>query len=137
MRHVTFCMSHAELQKVNRFTLAFFRTEKFTPKVRDSRQIQCYWKCAIWEKFNIKKFNKHFKTPGNSMKQSLTQTLLVSSCCKKHLKFFYTTLYYILHQNFYTTWKKFTLAALVPLVPFCISATCPHRHRWIGMLLSW
>ena len=55
------------------------------------------------------------------MKQSLTQTLLVSSCFKKHLFFFYTTLYYVLHQNFYTSWEFFTLAVLVPLVPFFIS----------------
>ena len=34
------------------------------------------------------------------MKQSQTQTLLVSSCL-------YTTLYYIIHQKFYTSWEFF------------------------------
>ena len=36
-----------------------FRTQKFTPKVRDLRQIQCYQKCVIRNKFNTKKNKKH------------------------------------------------------------------------------
>ena len=37
------------------YTSDFFGTHKFTPKVRDSRQIQCYSKCAIRDKSNTKK----------------------------------------------------------------------------------
>ena len=37
------------------FFLEEVRTHKFTPKVRDSRQIQCYQKCVIRDKFNTKK----------------------------------------------------------------------------------
>ena len=43
----------------NIYTSGFFRTQKFTPKVRDSRQIQCYQKCVIRDKFNTKKNKKH------------------------------------------------------------------------------
>ena len=43
----------------NIYTSCFFRTQKFTPKVRDSRQIQCYQKCVIRDKFNTKKNKKH------------------------------------------------------------------------------
>ena len=35
-----------------------FRTQKFTPKVCDLRQIQCYPKCAIHDKFHTKKVKK-------------------------------------------------------------------------------
>ena len=34
------------------------RTQKFTPKVRDSRQIQCYQKCVIRDKLNTKNVEK-------------------------------------------------------------------------------
>ena len=37
------------------YTSDFFGTHKFTPKVRDSRQIQCYSKYAIRDKSNTKK----------------------------------------------------------------------------------
>ena len=61
------------------YTSAFFRIQKFTPKVCDSRQIQCYPKCTICVKFCTKKVKKkQCKTPGNSVKQSQTQTLMVS-----------------------------------------------------------
>ena len=43
----------------NIYTSGFFRTQKFTPKVRDSRQIQCYQKGVICDKFNAKKNKKH------------------------------------------------------------------------------
>ena len=42
----------------NIYTSGFFRTQKFTRKVRESRQIQCYPKCAIRDKFNTKKVKK-------------------------------------------------------------------------------
>ena len=42
----------------NIYTSGFFRTQKFTPKVRDSRQIQCYQKGMIRDKFNAKKNKK-------------------------------------------------------------------------------
>ena len=42
----------------NIYTSGFFRTQKFTPKVRDSRQIQCYQKGVIRDKFNAKKNKK-------------------------------------------------------------------------------
>ena len=68
------------------------------------------------------------------MKQSQTQTLLVSSC-------FYTTLYSILHQNFYSSWEFFTPAALVPLVPFSISETkmkfwSTSQRVWLNFITS-
>ena len=86
----------------------------------------------------VQNTRRQCKSPGFSIKQSLTQTLLVSSCCKKHLNFFYTTLYYVHHQNFYTSWEFFTLAALVPLVPFCISGIklifkCSRRVEMMGI----
>ena len=43
-------------KKVINLHQRIFRTQKFTPKVCDSQQIQCYQKCAIYEKFNTKKF---------------------------------------------------------------------------------
>ena len=43
----------------NIYTSGFFRTQKFTPKVRDLRQIQCYQKGVIRDKLNAKKNKKH------------------------------------------------------------------------------
>ena len=42
----------------NIYASSFFRTQKFTPKVRDSRQIQCYQMGVICDKFNAKKNKK-------------------------------------------------------------------------------
>ena len=98
---------------------AWFATNSALSKVCDLRH------------FNTKKVEKQCETPGNSekyqetvwnrVKQSQTETLLVSSCCHKHLTFIYTTLHNILHQDFYTSWEIFTRALLAPLAPFCIS----------------
>ena len=79
----------SELQKSG-----FFRIQKFTPKVRDSRQLQPNKKCVIRDISILKRLKtvwnkrKQCKIPGNSVKQSQTKTLLVSSCCHKHLKKF-------------------------------------------------
>ena len=59
------------------------------------------------------------------MKQLQTETLLVSSCCHKHLIFIYTTLHNILHQDFYPSWEFFTQEAITPLAPFSISDVQP------------
>jgi len=40
------------------YTSRFFRIQNFTPKVRDPRQIQCYQKCTVRDKFNPKKVKK-------------------------------------------------------------------------------
>ena len=50
------------MEKGNTFTPAAF----LGPKVRDSRQIQRYQKCAISNELNVK---KQCETPGNSVKQ--------------------------------------------------------------------
>ena len=63
--------------------LHFFRIQKFTPKMRDSWQIQHYKykKCVIRDISILKRLKK-------SVKQSQTKTLLVSRCYHKHLTFF-------------------------------------------------
>ena len=104
-----------EMQKVNTFTIAA-RIKKFTPKLRDSRQIQRYQKCMIRD-VSVWNTRKQWKIPENSMKQSQTETLLVFNCCHKHLTFIYTTLHYI----------------FTPLAPFCISGL-----TWLTLVLwSW
>ena len=42
----------------NIYTSGFFRNQKSTRKVHDSRQIQCYQKCVIRDKLNTKKVEK-------------------------------------------------------------------------------
>ena len=103
-----------EMQKVNTFTRATFLGSK-----------NLHQNCVIHDKFSgIKSawiVTFQCETPGNRVKQSQTETLLVSSCCHKHLTFIYTTLHNILHQDFYPSWEIFTRALLAPLAPFCIS----------------
>ena len=86
---------------------AWFATNSALSKVHDLQH------------FNTKKVEKQCETPGNSekyqetvwnrVKQSQTETLMVSSCRHKHLTFIYTTLHKILHQylpqlgNLYTS----------------------------------
>ena len=104
-----------EMQKVNTFTRAAFLGSKNLPQ-----------NCVIHDKFSAIKSawftTFQCETPGNSekyqetvwnrVKQSQTETLLVSSCCHKHLTFIYTTLHNILHQDFYPSWEIFTWASL-------------------------
>ena len=48
-----------EIQKSNKSTpVAFFMTKIFTPKERDSQEIQCYQKSVIRDKFNTKHVKK-------------------------------------------------------------------------------
>ena len=120
------------MQKVNIFTRAAFWGSKNLPQ-----------NCVIHDKFSAIKsawfVTYQCETPGNSekyqetvwnrVKQSQTETLLVSSCCHKHLTFIYTTLHNILHQDFYPSWEIFTRASLAPLAPFCISELSENACR--------
>ena len=116
------------MQKVNTFTRAAFLGSKNLPQ-----------NCVIHDKFSAIKSawfaTFQCETPGNSekyqetvwnrVKQSQTETLLVSSCCHKHLTFIYTTLHNILHQDFYPSWEIFTRTLVAPVAPFCISEKRP------------
>ena len=55
-------------KRVKNLHQCFFMIQKFTPKVRNSRQIQCYQKCPIRNKFDTIVPRKQCKTPGNSVK---------------------------------------------------------------------
>ena len=115
--------------------MAWFTTNSALSKVRDSQH------------FKTKQVEKQCETPGNSekyqetvwnrVKQSQTETLLVSSCCHKHLTFIYTTLHNILHQDFYPSWEIFTWALLAPLASFCISALHWSGCCWWGPKNHW
>jgi len=93
----------SELQKVN----------TFTPKVRDSRQIQRYKKCVIRDISILKRLKNSVKHTDKDTFgfQLLSQTF----------QMFYTTIHNIFHQDFYPSWEIFTRAALAPLTPFCSS----------------
>ena len=93
-------------------------TNSTLPKVRDSRQIQCYQNCVIHDKFNTKKVKKHYLYP--KLQKNTEIIFKVQNICNicflgpKNLHqncvihdkvIFYTTRYRVLHQNFYTSWE--------------------------------
>ena len=111
-----------EMQKVNTFTRAvFFRIQKFTPKVRDSRQIQCYQKCVIRD---ISKPNrlensvKHQETVKNTRKQCETEW---NSHRQRHL-WFPAVVINTLH-SFTPPFTKFSTRIFTPV------GKSLHEHR--------
>ena len=59
------------------YTSAFLRIQKFTPKMRDSRQSQHYQKCVIYDISLLKRLKnsvKHQETVKNAKKQCETVT---------------------------------------------------------------
>ena len=131
----------------NIYTSGFFRTQKFTPKVRDSRQIQRYQKCVIRDKFNTKKVKKHYLYPKlqkkhwNYIQSPKYMQYMLLRTKKFTPKLRDSRQSNFLHHplsrsppEFLHQLGNFTQAALVPLVRFCISVRRVRPFRVLGTL---